>query len=102
MASVLGTVVAFIVIGILLIMSIAGIATAVSSEESMPVEPSENSLLELDLDIPMYDNVGKAQELEQALGLGEEILKFYDVVLAIRKAADDERIKGINLIAQKP
>ena len=102
LASVLGTVVAFIFIGLLLVMSIAGIATAVSSSESIPVEISDNSLLELDLDHPMFDNVGATQDFEEALGLGDDVLKFYEVVLAIRKAAKDDNIKGIDLKVMFP
>ena len=102
MASVLGTIVAFIVVGLLMTMSIAGLATAVATEDAVPVEIKANSVLELDLDIPMYDNVGATQEFEEALGLGEEALKFYDVVSAIRKAAADENIKGIDLKCQFP
>ena len=102
LASVFGTIVAFIVVGLLMTMSIAGIATAVATEDAVPVEIKANSVLELDLDIPMYDNVGATQEFEEALGLGEEALKFYDVVSAIRKAAADENIKGIDLKCQFP
>jgi protease IV len=102
LASILGTIVAFIVVGLLMTMSIAGIATAVATEDAVPVEIKANSVLELDLDIPMYDNVGATQEFEEALGLGEEALKFYDVVSAIRKAAADENIKGIDLKCQFP
>ena len=102
LASVLGTVVAFIFIGILLVMSIAGIATVVSSEESLPVEIKDNSLLELDLDRPVFDNVGATQDFEEALGLGDDVLKFYDVVLAIKKAAKDDKIKGIDLKTMYP
>ena len=102
LASVLGTIVAFIVVGLLMTMSIAGIATALATEDAVPVEIKANSVLELDLDIPMYDNVGATQEFEEALGLGEEALKFYDVVSAIRKAAADENIKGIDLKCQFP
>lgn len=102
LASILGTIVAFIVVGLLMTMSIAGLATAVATEDAVPVEIKANSVLELDLDIPMYDNVGATQEFEEALGLGEEALKFYDVVSAIRKAAADENIKGIDLKCQFP
>ena len=102
LASVLGTVVAFIFMGLLLTMSIAGIATAVSSSESVPIEISDNSILELDLDRPMFDNVGATQDFEEALGLGEDVLKFYEVVLAIRKAAKDDKIKGIDLKTMFP
>ena len=102
LASVLGTVVAFIFIGLLMTMSLAGLATVVATEDAVPVEIKENSILELDLDIQMFDNVGATQELEEALGLGEQALKFYDVVSAIRKAAADDNIKGINLKCQFP
>lgn len=102
LASVLGTVVAFIFIGLILMMSIAGIATAVSSSESVPIEISDNSILELDLDRPMFDNVGATQDFEEALGLGDDVMKFYDVVLAIRKAAKDDKIKGIDLKTMFP
>ena len=102
LASVLGTVVAFIFIGLLMTMSLAGLATVVATEDAVPVEIKENSILELDLDIQMFDNVGATQELKEALGLGEQALKFYDVVSAIRKAAADDNIKGINLKCQFP
>ena len=102
LASILGTIVAFIFIGLFITMSIAGIATAISSEDTVVKEIKENSVLELDLSLQMYDNIGETQELEVALGLGEEALKFYDVVAAIRKATTNDNIKGINLNAQFP
>ena len=102
LASILGTIVAFIFIGLFITMSIAGIATAISSEDTVVKEIKENSVLELDLNLQMYDNIGETQELEVALGLGEEALKFYDVVAAIRKATTNDNIKGINLNAQFP
>ena len=102
LASVLGTVVALIFIGLLMTMSLAGLATVVATEDAVPAEIKENSILELDLDIQMFDNVGATQELEEALGLGEQALKFYDVVSAIRKAAAEDNIKGINLKCQFP
>ena len=102
LASILGTIVAFIFIGLFITMSIAGIATAISSEDTVVKEIKENSVLELDLNLQMYDNIGETQELEVALGLGEEALKFYDVVAAIKKATINDNIKGINLNAQFP
>ena len=102
LASILGTIVAFIFIGLFITMSIAGIATAISSEDTVVKEIKENSVLELDLNLQMYDNIGETQELEVALGLGEEALKFYDVVAAIKKATTNDNIKGINLNAQFP
>lgn len=102
LASVLGTVVALMVIGVLFFISIASLATVISAEESTPIEIRENSLLELDLDVPVYDNIGATQEVEKVLGLGEEVLKFYELVAAIRKAAQNDNIKGIDLKSQFP
>jgi len=102
LASVLGTVVALMVIGVLFFVSIASIASVISAEEATPVEISENSLLKLDLDIPVFDNIGVTQEFETALGLGEEVLKFYEVVAAIRNAATNDNIRGIDLKSQFP
>lgn len=102
LASVLGTVVALMVIGVFFFISIASLATVISAEEASPIEIGENSLLELDLDIPVYDNIGTTQEVEKVLGLGEEVLKFYEVISAIRNAAQNDNVKGIDLKSQFP
>ncbi len=102
LASILGTVVAFIFIGIVFFMAIAGIASAFGTEEALPTEVAENSVLTLDLDLPVMDNVASTQELEKALGLGDDVLKFNHVVAAIEKAAKDDNIKGIDLQSQFP
>ncbi|MEJ6557549.1 MAG: signal peptide peptidase SppA [Flavobacteriaceae bacterium] len=102
LASILGTVVAFVFMGIVFFMAIAGIASAFGSEETIKVDIRENSILELDLDLPVLDNVAATQEFEQVLGLGNDVLKFNNVIAAIKKAAKDENIKGIDLQSQFP
>ena len=102
LASVLGTVVAFIIIGVLLFVGIASMATLITAEEMQVAEIKSESILRLDLDQPIYDNIPAAQELEVALGLNEETYKFYDLVQAIRKASQEEKIKAIDLVAQYP
>ena len=76
LASVLGTVVAFIIIGVLLFVGIASMATLITAEEMQVAEIKSESILRLDLDQPIYDNIPAAQELEVALGLNEETYKF--------------------------
>jgi protease-4 len=102
LASILGTVVAFVFMGIVFFMAIAGIASAFGSEETIKVDIRENSILELDLDLPVLDNVAATQEFEQVLGLGNDVLKFNNVIASIKKAAKDENIKGIDLQSQFP
>lgn len=102
LASILGTFVALLFIGIVFFMSLAGLASAVSSEEASVAAIAENSVLELDLDLPVFDNVTATQDFEQALGLGNTTLKFNEVLAGIRKAATDDNIKGIDLKCQFP
>ena len=99
LASILGTIV-FYFYRIIYHDEHCEIATAISSEDTVVKEIKENSVLELDLNLQMCDNIGETQELEVALGLGRS-LKFYDVVAAIKKATTND-IKGINLNAQFP
>ena len=102
LASILGTVVAFIFIGIVFFMAIAGIASTFGTEEALQVEVAENSILQLDLDLPVMDNVASTQEFEKALGLENDVLKFTNVIAAIDKASKDDNIKGIDLQSQFP
>lgn len=102
LASVLGTAVALIFIGVLFFVGIASTATLITAEEMQSAEIKEQSILKIDLDQPIYDNIPATQEFEVALGLNDETQKFYDLVQAIRKAAKEEQIKGIDLICQFP
>ncbi|MGB1971556.1 MAG: signal peptide peptidase SppA [Flavobacteriaceae bacterium] len=102
LASVFGTIVAFIFLGILFFISIAGIASAISSEETLQADIQENSVFKLDLDIPVYDNIAATQDFEKALGLGDEVVRFNTLIGAIEQATQNDNIKGIDLVSQFP
>ena len=63
---------------------------------------SSNSILNLDLDKGVYDNIPVTQEFEEILGVSPEIIKFLDLINAIELASKNENIKGINLKSQSP
>ena len=56
-ASLLGTITAFIVGGILFFMVIVGIASAVGSDEGAGTMIQDNSILSLKLDLQILDNL---------------------------------------------
>ena len=93
---------AFIFIGIVFFLAIAGIASAFGTEEALQVEVAENSILQLDLDLPVMDNVASTQEFEKALGLENDVLKFTHVIAAIETASKDDTITGLDLQSQFP
>jgi hypothetical protein len=64
LASVLGTLTALVLGGIILFMLIAGIASAVNSEGSSSALIQDNSIFSLKLDLPILDNVPGSQELK--------------------------------------
>lgn len=96
-ASVLGTLVALVVGGIIFFMLIAGIAGIVNSDESSAAMIQDNSVLTLKLDLPIMDNVPGSQDLQLSLGLDAESVKLLDLVSAIQLAEENEKIKGIHL-----
>ena len=96
-ASVLGTLVALVVGGIIFFMLIAGIAGVVNSDESSAAMIQDNSVLSLKLDLPIMDNVPGSQDLQLSLGLDAESVKLLDLVSAIQLAEENEKIKGIHL-----
>ena len=49
---------------------------------------SSNSILNLDLDKDVYDNIPVTQEFEEILGVSPEIIKFLDLINAIELASD--------------
>ena len=57
LASLLGTIVAFVIGGILFFIIIASVVSFVDSEEGSPALIKQNSILALKLDLPIMDNV---------------------------------------------
>ena len=97
LASVLGTLTALVLGGIILFMLIAGIASAVNSEGSSSALIQDNSIFSLKLDLPILDNVPGSQEFQVSLGLDAESIQLIDLVTAIDLAKANDKIKGIHL-----
>ncbi len=97
LASLLGTIVALFVSGILFFMLIAGIASSVSMDDAVSLDIPNNSILSLKLDLPIMDNVSEAQKFQESFGLDPEGIKLSDIVTAIDLAKTNDKIKGIHL-----
>ena len=98
LASILGTLVALILIVILFFIAAAGMATTVGLEEvEAAVELRENSVLELEMDVPIYDNVAEIQSLEGALGLSPDTQELKTLLDGIKAAKTNDKIQGITL-----
>tara|TARA_A100001234_G_scaffold110820_1_gene97440 strand:+ start:291 stop:2057 length:1767 start_codon:yes stop_codon:yes gene_type:complete len=103
LASFLGSITALIFIISLVFILTAGIASVVSFDKNiLPDEISSNSILNLDLDKDVYDNIPVTQEFEEILGVSPEIIKFLDLINVIELATENKDIKGINLKSQSP
>ncbi|MGB2153560.1 MAG: S49 family peptidase, partial [Flavobacteriaceae bacterium] len=96
-ASLLGTIIAFVMGGILFLIIISSAASFVDSESGSAALINENSILSLKLDLPIMDNVPGSQQFQISLGFDEESIKLMDLVTAIDLAKTNEKIKGIHL-----
>ncbi len=96
-ASVLGTLTALFLGGIILFMLIAGIASALNSDDSSAAMIQDNSVLSLKLNLPIMDNVPGSQDFQVSLGLDAESIQLIDLVTAIDLAKTNDKIKGIHL-----
>ena len=103
LASFLGSITALIFIISLGFFLLAGVASVATFDKNiLQGEILSNSILNLDLDKDVYDNIPITQEFEQILGVSPEIIKFLDLINAIELAGDNKYIKGINLKSQSP
>ncbi len=103
LASFLGSITALFFIISLGFFLLAGIASVATFDKNVIQGGiSSNSILNLDLDKDVYDNVPVTQEFEEILGVSPEIIKFLDLINTIELASDNENIKGINLKSQSP
>ena len=96
-ASVLGTLTALFLGGIILFMLIAGIASVVNSDDSSAAIIQDNSVLSLKLNLPILDNVPGSQDFQVSLGLDAESIQLIDLVTAIELSKTNDKIKGIHL-----
>ena len=98
LASILGTLVAMILVVILFFIAIAGMASSVGLEEvESAVEPREKSVLELEMNVPIYDNVAEVQSLEGTLGLAPDTQELKTLLDGIKAAKTNEKVEGIVL-----
>ena len=98
LASILGTLVAMILVVILFFIAIAGMASSVGLEEvESAVEPREKSVLELEMNVPIYDNVAEVQSLEGSLGLAPDTQELKTLLDGIKAAKKNEKVEGIVL-----
>ena len=98
LASILGTLVAMILVVILFFIAIAGMASSVGLEEvESAVEPREKSVLELEMNVPIYDNVAEVQSLEGSLGLAPDTQELKTLLDGIKAAKINEKVEGIVL-----
>ena len=103
LASFLGSIAALIFTISLGFFLLAGIASVVTFDKKiLQSEILSNSILDLDLDKDVYDNIPVTQEFQEILGVSPEIIKFLDLINAIELAGDNKHIKGINLKSQSP
>ncbi len=91
-ASILGTLLALLIIFVLLI----SIASLVGDSEKVIVK--NNSVLELKLDKKVKDYAPKSDDpLEEILGLNSDKISLNNIINAIENAKTDENIKGISI-----
>ena len=103
LASFLGSITALFFIISLGFFLLAGIASVTTFDKNVIQGGiSSNSILNLDLDKDVYDNIPVTQEFEEILGVSPEIIKFLDLINAIELASNNENVKGINLKSQSP
>jgi len=100
-AATLGSLFAFCLFFIFVLLFISGLA-AVGSSERSSVYVENGSVLRLSLDRPLLDREPEFNELNVALGLDTEALGLNTLLNGIEKASNDSRIKGISIQAGMP
>ena len=95
-ASILGTLTALVLFLVILLLFISGIASLINSP-SGGTTIRQNSVLELDLNIPIVDRTPSFDEFQRFLGIDEEVLGLPEIISAIDKASTNNNIKGIRL-----
>jgi protease-4 len=96
LASVLGTFVAIGLFFVVLLMIVSAAATLIVSPQTNK-EVKVNSILDLNLNIPITDRNPSFDEFEVLLNLNDEVIGLPEVLNAINKAAKNPNIKGIRL-----
>ena len=94
LATICGIVILFVIMGIFFMISIAGMVASSSST----VKVKENSVLVLKMDGVVNERAEEENPLSELLGMADmDMIGLDDIVKAIKKAKDNENIKGIYL-----
>ena len=95
-ASVLGTLTAFGLLFVILLLIISATASIFNASTGVRTL-SDNSILNLDLNLPIVERPPVFDEIQSILGLEEEVLGLPNILSAIKIAAENPKIQGIRL-----
>jgi protease-4 len=95
-ASVLGTLTAFGILFVILLLIISATASIFNASTGVRTL-SDNSILNLDLNLPIVERPPVFDEIQSILGLEEEVLGLPNILSAIKIAAENPKIQGIRL-----
>ena len=95
-SSALGTFIALGLLFVFMFVFIAG-SIAVLEEEGDAVEIDENTILVLDMKIPIQDREPQSFSFADALDLDQEAYGLNTILPTIANAAEDDRISGISI-----
>ena len=97
LASCLGSVVGLGFLFFIILFGILGISSSSSISNTENTKIEENSVLELNLNIPIRDRGPKTNVLELSLEISPKAVGLNQILGAISKANKDDKIKGISL-----
>ena len=95
-ASVLGTLTAFGLLFVILLLIISATASIFNASTGVRTL-SDNSILNLDLNLPIVERPPVFDEIQSLLGLEKEVLGLPNILSAIKIAAENPKIQGIRL-----
>ena len=95
-ASVLGSLTAFGLLFVILLLIISATASIFNASSGVRTL-SDNSILNLDLNLPIVERPPVFDEIQSLLGLEEEVLGLPNILSAIKIAAENPKIQGIRL-----
>tara|TARA_A100001011_G_C14321617_1_gene851029 strand:+ start:4551 stop:6317 length:1767 start_codon:yes stop_codon:yes gene_type:complete len=95
-ASLLGSLTAFGLLFIIILLIVSATASIINVQTSVS-SLSSNSILDLDLNIPVVERPPVFDEIQNLLGIEEEVIGLTDIISAIRIAGESPEIKGIRL-----
>jgi protease-4 len=95
-ASVLGSLTAFGLLFVILLLIISATASIFNASTGVRTL-SDNSILNLDLNLPIVERPPVFDEIQSLLGLEEEVLGLPNILSAIKIAAENPKIQGIRL-----